>query len=201
MLRHLLFDDGSARAAAVRLTFPRIRGADLPDRAGLDVLAATRVRSDEIVTLRDDARLALALEDLTRYTNFALERIVGAVAGRNFSTDVATVLRDETSWPAIEREIHAAAGHAVEEFTRDQGFAREHAEASVLAERRGSDLVLALIDRHDAVMRDRSARRWLSLEGTTITAQRLPQPVERPEPIRHSYRFRAALTLAEEAGL
>jgi hypothetical protein len=201
ILRRLLFEDGSARAAAVRLTLPRIRVADLPDRAGLDALAATRDRSDEIETLRDDARLALALEDLTRHANFALERIVVAVAGRNFSTDLATVLRDESSWPAIERNIRASARHAVEEFARDQGFAREYAEASVLAERSGSDLVLALVERHDAVMRERSARRWLTLEGATITTHRLPQPVERPQPIRHSYRFQAALALAEEAGL
>jgi len=201
MLRRLLFEDGSARAAAVRLTLPRLRGADLPDRTGLQVLAAVRSRSDEIARLRDDARLALALEDLTRHANFALERVVVAVAGRNFSTDVATVLRDDGSWPAMERKIHAAAQRAADEFARDQGFAREHAEASVLAERKGSDLVLALVERHDAVMRDRSARRWLSVDGATITTHRLPQLVKQPDPIRHSYRFSAALRLAREVGL
>jgi hypothetical protein len=200
-LRRLLFEDGSARAAAIRLTLPRLRGADLPDRTGLQVLAAARSKSEEVTKLREDARLALALEDLVRHANFALERVVVAVAGRNFSTDVSMVLRDDSAWPSMEREVHEAARRAVAEFARDHAFAREHAEASVLAERKGADFLLALVERHDAVMRDRSARRWLSLEGSTISTHRLPQPVERPEPIRHSYRFEAALRLAQEGGL
>jgi hypothetical protein len=192
-----LFDESTTRGLATRRVLSAIRDARSPDLAALHRLASnSRVAPNVART----ANQALAIEGLTCAANFALERVLATALSNGYVVPVAEVAAREVRWSEIEELLHARAGSSAAVLA-DADFPAEHAAAAAFSELTGAVLVRELLLHHDRVMAGRGSRRWAALEGDEIHAFRIQPVPERPELIRHSYRFAAARALAGQAGL